>query len=255
MHQDEVNVSAPVDWSHPLNRGLVAWWLAWPAPGCFGGNTWRDLTRRKEGILTNGPTWRGTSRPGGLGRLALDGSNDKVVHPALSFAGAFTVAFWAYDTAVNGSIYLGGGGSQNRIGLSSTQVVLRLADNATAINHSETTTVRWRHWVLSRTAAGNVSVYWDGIFLDVRAATGTAVFDTMGCRGDSISFMNGSLDDVRYWDRALSAAAASQVYNLSRRGNPGTLARFGPSRWSEGIASDPFLAAWAARSNTLIGGF
>jgi hypothetical protein len=45
-----VDRRSPVDWRHPLNRGLVSWWAG--LPGRAGGGTLRDLCRRHDGTLT-----------------------------------------------------------------------------------------------------------------------------------------------------------------------------------------------------------
>lgn len=60
---------------HPLNRGLVGWWL--PLPQWSGGSQLFDLLGRLPGTLTGGPTW--TTVPGSeFGALTFDGSNDYV---------------------------------------------------------------------------------------------------------------------------------------------------------------------------------
>ena len=39
------------------------------------------MERRHAGTLTNGPAWKGASRPGGWGHVLFDGSNDYVTVP------------------------------------------------------------------------------------------------------------------------------------------------------------------------------
>jgi hypothetical protein len=242
-----INSAVPVNRAHPLNQGRVRWWLALPY-GPFG-RAYRELMVGSHGLLTENagsgqPAWAGSSRPGGSSHLNFDGSNDKVTVPAVTFAGAYTLAFWARDTAVNGSVYIGGNGANDRYGLSSTQIILRVANVATAINHSEGSTVRWRRWVIARDASGNATVYWDGVAMGTRAVAGTATIDTFGCRADNISFYAGALDDVTLWDRTLGAAEIALDFDVSRRGYPRALNRFVPPKWGQIIPDPPTRATF-----------
>src|SRR5688500_4148301 len=92
--------SSAVNLSHPLNRGLVGWWL----PG-FGGRTGqvlRDLSgNHTHGTLTNmaSDDWiPATGRPGGFGALNFDGSNDHVLNSSpsslLNGMTGLTISFW-----------------------------------------------------------------------------------------------------------------------------------------------------------------
>ncbi len=61
-----LDVRCPIDWQHPLNRGLVSEWAVPPLSGWRGGNTLRDLVRgakpANDGTLNGGVTWQGGSR-------------------------------------------------------------------------------------------------------------------------------------------------------------------------------------------------
>ena len=46
----EINTQKPVS-HHPLNRGLVSWFLCLPHAG-WRGNTWRDLCRRNDAAFS-----------------------------------------------------------------------------------------------------------------------------------------------------------------------------------------------------------
>src|SRR6516165_9159941 len=67
---------SPVEWSHPLNRGLVAEWAIAPLTGWNKSNVLRDLVRGgkafNDGTLTGTtiPTWQiGHIKNGGWGSL------------------------------------------------------------------------------------------------------------------------------------------------------------------------------------------
>src|SRR4051794_12692902 len=91
-----VNLLDPADRLHPLNRGKVAWWLA--LPGLMGGPRWRDLIGMDDGVLTNGPAWKPTTRPGGWGQLDFSASHVAVADaPALRVAaGDLTIGAWVH---------------------------------------------------------------------------------------------------------------------------------------------------------------
>jgi hypothetical protein len=73
----------PVNRAHPLNDGLVTWWLTLPPTD--GGLRWYDLLGLNHGTLANfgaGFGWRGTTRPGGFGQLTFDAAAGSAVDPA-----------------------------------------------------------------------------------------------------------------------------------------------------------------------------
>lgn len=70
----------PVNWDHPLNRGLVAWYLAIQNQPGWKSGQWLDLTdpvHGNHGTLTNmdpATDWVSSSRPGGFGALEFNGA-------------------------------------------------------------------------------------------------------------------------------------------------------------------------------------
>ena len=67
----QVFYGQPVNWKHPLNRGLVSWWRV--LPKFAGGLRFADLCHKNQGTLA-GPAW---SSPGRCS-LSFDGVNDTV---------------------------------------------------------------------------------------------------------------------------------------------------------------------------------
>src|SRR5689334_133249 len=70
-----IDIRNPINRTHPLNKGLVSWWLT--VPGLIGGKFWYDLHDNSfPGTLTNlltaGDGWRSSTR--GFGAFAIDGS-------------------------------------------------------------------------------------------------------------------------------------------------------------------------------------
>ena len=106
-----VNMSSPVNWGHPLNRGLVFWGLV--TPGTYSGTRFTDLTNPgssgNHGTLSGSssdgpPAWQGTNRPGGWGHLKFDGGTTEHLiklldHESLDFdTGDFAWSFWYINT-------------------------------------------------------------------------------------------------------------------------------------------------------------
>lgn len=87
-----INLTNPVNWSHPLNKGRVAWWYTPQNAGrqAGGTNTGRlyDLCKRANGVLVNGasniPQWY----------------QNKIGDPALR---------WITGAAIDGHVDVGGG--------------------------------------------------------------------------------------------------------------------------------------------------
>src|SRR5688500_11296274 len=104
-----VSLLGPVNRLHPLNRGLVAWFLT--LPGLSGGLKWHnlmDLSNGPHGTLTSmdPPTdWvSAKARPGGFGALDFDGSNDDVrfTFPIAIANVPITASAWVYPTNLTG---------------------------------------------------------------------------------------------------------------------------------------------------------
>lgn len=238
----------PVNWSDPLTRGLVSWWMVGENP-YFGGGTWRDLCNRNHGTLTNmdpATDWLGPQgRPGGFGCLDFDGSNDKVVvanNSNIIFGtGDFTIAAWAYlssayDVASFPQICGKGDTGANEwmfgTSISGTNVSLRFYGNVGAITAVTGTDTflrdEWAFCVASR-KSGSITVT---IFTSagISTATDATASDDLSTTKDlEIGFAdatsgrrwNGKLDSIAMWNgRGLSDQETLQLYEDSRLFHP-----------------------------------
>src|SRR5688572_20641043 len=104
-----LNYGQAVNRAHPLNRGLVSWWMNLPQRG--KGNTFFDIAGRNHGTLLNGPVWSGPPHPGGWGSLSFI-TDDKVsvtTHSTLNIgSGDWSVFAWVYrvtGATTNGNIF------------------------------------------------------------------------------------------------------------------------------------------------------
>lgn len=249
--------ASPVNWAHPLNRGLVSWWLNLPGRR-DAAYTWRDLCKRNHGTLTNGPTWQGArGRPGGWGSLDFDGADDAASAAVnLSAFNKVTLAFWLYwdafadndDLAFELSAAAGGNAGAFIVDpneSSTSQFVFGPTDasmNRTLGRFARPTGAAWHHYVLlmdMSTAPGTVSAWVDGVPQSIAwlvQNTGVSTFanDTLYImsRATTNLFGAGKLDDVRlYGGRLLGSDGAATLYTESRHGYPGLLNRVRRVTW------------------------
>lgn len=105
--------TCPVNWSHPLNQGLVAEWAVTPLQGWRGSTTLHDLVRGgrsfNDAILTTTgtivPDWRGSPAPFGFGVLHSVQANNSFVKstkPSLSLWASDFSAFCWFDKFTTG---------------------------------------------------------------------------------------------------------------------------------------------------------
>lgn len=252
--------SDQIDWDdpltdHPLNKDLVGAWLCGDENPYWGGPKILGLNGRNHGTLTNmlpssaTSGWQGAmGRPGGYGCLAFDGTNDYVslgTFAAANFTGTdpFSVSFWMWSAEVSGNREVIGNGTfqssgwyiytyrsvANFIGL--TAATFSGTQAATRIWYDQAPTQSWVHWTVTRLGS-SVKIYLNGAE-GLYQTTGThssitsaAATFTIGRYPPSANdFYQGYLDDMRIWNRALSAGEVADNYWQSRLGHPDTLRR------------------------------
>ena len=244
MDWDSVDWQNPVS-DHPLNNGLVAWWLA-GSPGAYGGNTWRDLTNKHIGTLTSSPTWQGPEgRPGGRAALDMNGSayvncTDKTdfTFGNGSSDSPFSFALWAnvpssgsnqrivdkYDTSALQRewlfVYLSTG--TLRFNTWDESADRQIGRDVTATDYRGSP----HHYTMTYTGSGaesGITVFVDGVRVDDTSASSTpytAMENTTGIMtmGGFAAQLNGWLDDFSLWKRNLTASEVLAVYQDSKHG-------------------------------------
>jgi hypothetical protein len=195
--------------------------------------------------LYNGPTW--TTGPEGRGALQCDGVNDHgraADTPALRLAGDFTISFWMkkHAEAADWSRLVGKGDVSLRnycvweeYGGGARLLVQQYnASGVPVLNLYSTTGLAlhtWYHVVVVREGAA-VRLYLNGVLDAAGPATGAAATSThpftLAYAGYH-TFFPGTLDDVRLYHRALSAAEVPQLHRGVPRDSDGD----GLADWEE----------------------
>ncbi len=206
------------------SRGLVAHWTFEEGTGTATSD---KTGNGNTGTLTNGPTWSA----GKFGKgLSFDGSDDYVnvgANEAINSAGSFTLSAWINPTSfadyrtilVEG---VGGGYSSGYRMLIDTNAKLTCQtgdSNASTQPSSASISVGvWSH-VSCVWNGTNKTWYINGAQDSTSAATYNRDVSPAAYIGRSTTASNypfyGSIDDVRIYNRALSAQEVSNLYNSS----------------------------------------
>ncbi|MBI4119904.1 MAG: LamG domain-containing protein, partial [Parcubacteria group bacterium] len=193
------------------------------------------------GTLTNGPTWTTSGRLGKA--LSFDGSNDYVnvgTPSVLSITSNLTISLWfkissltvANNPHLAGKGYngtntaYGFGFNQLGIGPSNNTGALSIATYNGVANGAYTSRVfsssdnNWTHAVAVWDGS-QWRLYVNGVQDTNTQGTQTAPYSSTAkfyigaqdSNGSNIRFFNGLIDEVRIYNRALSAAEVLQLYN------------------------------------------
>jgi hypothetical protein len=254
-----IDLGNPVERAHPMNRGLVGWWL--PLPNTVGGTRLWEIMHpgTDTGTLTSGAGWApGTN---GFQAVAFDGTDDYVSvsdNTDFDLAGVTTGTGYAFacwfrrlthDTNDAPACKRGGtaladvgwdmmmtdGGDILTVTVSDG-TNSRGANSLTAFNDSS----RWYHVLWTHTTAGRGRLYvngkreFDDNWPDIDDCSNAQPL-LFGIGPASSSPFNGRMTDVRIWQRGFDTDEdAWAYYDQSRRGNPDLLRRYSPAVWSFG---------------------
>lgn len=265
-----IDYQDPINWDHPLAKGLVAWWL--PLPYWMGGTRLRDLTKVHHGTLTNfnlATAWSKDSHRGGFGSNMLDGTDDYVGTSYLGITGtaARTFACWI-KVSGSGSYCItswgatGGGfaGTGWNFQIESGVIWLRCFVGVTGSWGSGLNDGTWHHVAITFPSGGTMSscrVFVDGVELSGSFGNGSTALNTtaasnvaFGLNYDSTVKYLGQFSDHRMWSRNLSPAEISLLHQQSLLGYPDLL-----RRWTRRTYSIPAsVYRNRPRFNQIIGG-
>jgi hypothetical protein len=232
---DLLDSVSPINWEHPLNRGLRGDWSVISA----GGLRLRNLATSNEntnGTLINGASW--SPGPYEFGAVRFDGSDDRVTLPFTPFAGDHTATVLCRLTgSLAGSPVVfscseNGGGFDQMFFISAHssgnwryQVRSGSADNALTTSTAVVTNV-WSFLTAVYTVSGpTLTLYLNG--RQIATKTGGALAGISNVAGvlgayspTGLSQWPGRVAAALIHARALSAAEAFALYDESIANNP-----------------------------------
>lgn len=270
LRKNIIDYGNPVNRAAPLNRGLVGWYRN--LPGQNTGATCPDLCGRNPGTLTNGVLRQsGAGMPYSSGSYQFDGSDDSIVHswntsPLIT---DFSVAIWFNQTDAGsgaGRILCAHASSVSAndgwrlSNFSSGNFTFTLGGVG---NYDLSTAMPYGEWIWWCVTVSNLTLnyyirsvttgYQSGGF-PIFASSGTpAIFSQSSDVFSSAYEFKGRTDDIRLYDRAIVESEASSLYNASRTGYVNELNRISRPIGVKAAAGSAFQAAWARRSNQVIG--
>lgn len=231
-----------------LSNGLVGWWT-FDGKDVPNGRANDVSGNANHGTLTSIATST-FYVPGKIGQgFRFDGVDDYINTGATSMTGvtSITVSAWVKANPVDfdGSAIMiaddssGNPGSNDGLYFSlddragvgqATNGILATVDRAsgnacTMVVNNVITPGIWHHVVMMYSSSGGGKVYFNGIeesldFVDTDCNGGsnfnpdTDSNHNIGRRADGASYFKGSLDDVRIYNRVLTAAEIRQLYNI-----------------------------------------
>ncbi len=212
----------------PVSRdsSLVGYWKFDETSGALYDSSGHG----NSGTQSGGVTYGATGKVGNA--LSFDGSDDYVDCgnvAILNFTiGNFTVGAWIKTSDVASTIFskgsLAGSGyifwinSGGTIGMSALTVESAWSDYFSSFNVNDD---KWHHVVFTRSGT-SLAIYVDGVKSNLPTLNGNTISGASGYTakiGKDLAGgyeFNGLIDDVRIYNRALSGAEISAIYNATR---------------------------------------
>jgi hypothetical protein len=214
--------------------GLVGYWNFDEGSGTIAADS---SGNGNNGTLVNGPTW--TTGKIGSGALSFDGADDYIntgSNSSLNFGDTspWTFSAWLYWQGDSGTSTVSSGiaGKAGTTGFLSNYYYsggashyvygYRMATSPNTIyyfnaNSSLDSLNTWQYVTFIADGAGNLSLYKNGTFYQtLTGVAGTGIqFHYLGAGYDITTagrLFNGTIDDVRVYNRALSAAEVTDLY-------------------------------------------
>jgi len=192
------------------------------------GTTWSDLIGGNDGTLepVAGPTYDSANG----GSIAFDGADDYVNcgnDTSVQITGELTQEAWFKSSVVGQQAVIYKDDATNRCYKMQTHTSgsvwpIYFTNNSAFSSFYGTTNVcdgSWHHIVTTYTPSTLVAIYVDGS-LDVSTASSVPAFldnDSvdleLGRKGDGTLYLNGSISQVKIYNRALSSTEILQNYN------------------------------------------
>lgn len=220
-----------------IESGLVGSW-SFNGADVSGTTAYDRSGSANNGTLTNGPT----ATIGKVGQaLSFDGTNDEMTTATNQGNGSnvkiFTLSAWFKTSSASGKKIIGLESNQTGTGSSAYdreiyigtdgKVYFRIWDgaNKTAVSSATFTDNNWHHAVAVSTGdSGSITLYVDGVLQQttvigsIYASYSTSYWRIggyiVGAPNGASGYFPGSIDEVRIYNRALSADEITRLYLL-----------------------------------------
>jgi hypothetical protein len=199
----------------PLNQGLVGYWKMDETSGSAADSSGNGNTGTWNG---SGVSHYSTGKFGGGG--GFNGTDDYVSVPVSLGSSSWSISLWSKTTS--GGKYLGttlncGAGCLPRLYLLGNEFVYgsgSYSDASMTIDLTGITTSNWNHWVYEFDGS-SIKAYVNGVLKNTKTRNAENINDTL-VLGKSVEsgvvYLNGSIDDIRVYNRALSPTEVQQLY-------------------------------------------
>lgn len=258
-----VNTGQPVNWSRPLNRGLLHWWK--PLPHNWGSNTLFDIANRNHATKVSTATqWNAESILGGTKSISgWTSASYYSLASTVSLSSEYSIVAWwrlnlfsTYQFAIAGA-----GAAIFGMNIGSTSFYCRPIDGGTAYTPAISGAVsgQWQQAVMAVKYNTTSYCYLDNVKSGSMAVgTGITQFNTLGAY--SSYPMLGSIAELRIYNKTLSDSEVFQLRIEALQGYPNLLNWIEPRAWSFGSAvqggggSGGFKPYWAINRSGILGG-
>jgi hypothetical protein len=243
--------------SADITTDLVAWWALDDGSGTTARDSAGHPSGPHDGTLQNGPQWENADVKVGTGALEFDGLDDRIVVESFDLEGTgITIAAWIKPpdlAALNDPRVVSkaqGGGTSDHYwamvlsGSGENNLEFRLrtdsgaATRRTSPEGNDMQADEWAHIAVTWDASDSfMRLYKNGQEIDSVSKAGTAVGVGPGVRvgvgNQSVSAgadsmdrpFPGILDDVRIYERGLTAEDITELFNWQGTPLPSTMAR------------------------------
>jgi hypothetical protein len=208
-------VNSPAKTASSTAGSLIAWWPLDQTDIRYAGTATTTYDRsgfNNTGAFSIGAnTYGATSTQGKIKQaIDFDGVDDQIIFPAINLGTTHTVSVWSKGNTL-GSGLIGQGASEYALYYNAAGINY-CASCASVTSWAYTLDNAWHNIIISRDGA-NATLYIDGISQTAKAIDNNVLtLDEIGSSGNSL-FWKGGIDDVRFYNRVLSAAEAAQIYN------------------------------------------
>lgn len=221
------------------DKGLIGYWtFDYANSGSISNNQTTGLkdssgnNNNATSSNANGTGMAWVAGKVGSGAVSFDGVDDSIIAPrlGLELTQQVSVAAWVNINSWTANLNFLGYNNSGTDGYSlqirnvscPAGIYLLLSSGAgTATGPANASCGSWHH-VVGTYDGSQIKIYMDGVLQASNPYTSAMTYSSgylpFGIGGDSsrIRYLNGSLDDVRVYNRALSAAEIQAIYNATK---------------------------------------